>query len=137
MTSTCPNSAEVMDGLTLNIQSFHPPLTIQKLLLHSLCPLHPQHLVDDPRVQSALEFDKNDIKVETLFNVSALETRLIASHRPNRGLVNSVFWRLRNGFCPLDEREWDFEKDGLMNNYPADVMDLGVIQNFFGTRSWQ
>lgn len=97
-------------------------------LTASPLPRPPSHLLDDSRIKLALNAYQNHIKVETPFNVPELE-RLLVNH-PNQALVESVLWGLQNGFWPLDEGEWDFEKDGRMENYPADEEDLEAIRAF-------
>ncbi|CAL1707907.1 unnamed protein product [Somion occarium] len=91
-------------------------------------PMPPERLINNPEIHTALDFYANDIKVETPFNLPVLE-RYLENH-PNRPLVDSVLWGLRYGFWPLDEGDWNFDEDGIMDNYPADETDMDVIKQF-------
>lgn len=91
-------------------------------------PSPPQHLLDNPFIQIALDFYETDLKVDTPFNIDKFAS-LLDTH-PNRPFVDSVIFGLRYGFWPLDDGEWDLGKDGEMKNYPAEEEDLEAIRAF-------
>jgi hypothetical protein len=88
----------------------------------------PCHLVDDPKIQAALQAYKEHIRVETPFKVDKLESMLL-SH-PNRPFVESVMKGLREGFWPLDGGEWKFEREEVLENYATEEKDLEAIRKF-------
>lgn len=85
-------------------------------------------MVSNPSIELALDFYPSDLKVDTPFNIDKFAS-LLADH-PNRPFVESVISGLRHGFWPLDDGEWDLDKDGEMENYPAEEEDLAAIREF-------
>lgn len=90
-------------------------------------PSPPAHLLNNPSIQLALDRYRSTLKVETPFDITKFAS-LLDDH-PNRPFVESVISGLRYGFWPLDDGEWDMEKDGEMKNYPAEE-DLAAIREF-------
>ena len=91
-------------------------------------PRPPRHLLEDPGIRAALRRYRDDVKVETPFNVGRLRS-LLAGH-PNQPFVESVLWGLENGFWPLDEGDWDLGPDPFPGNYPMEDPDLGAVRAF-------
>ncbi|KAF8225393.1 hypothetical protein L208DRAFT_1306433, partial [Tricholoma matsutake] len=91
-------------------------------------PSPPQHLLDDPAIQTSLQSLGDYIKVETPFNVDKLEL-LLVSH-PNRPFVQSVMKGLQEGFWPFDEGEWKIELEEVTPNYVSDPEDAEAIHAF-------
>ena len=59
-------------------------------------PRPPRHLLEEPGIRAALHRYRDDVKVETPFNVGRLRS-LLAGH-PNQPFVDSILWGLENGF---------------------------------------
>lgn len=91
-------------------------------------PSPPDSLLNDPEIQSTLEYLNPYIKVETPFNVDHFEN-LLADH-PNQPFVKSVMKGLREGFWPFDEGEWDLHSKDFRQNYSAEDQDLAAIRAF-------
>jgi hypothetical protein len=64
-------------------------------------PTVPDHLLNDPIVQSALRMYKDYVKVSTPFDIDRFASML--STHPNRAFVHSVIHGLRHGFWPFAE----------------------------------
>jgi hypothetical protein len=62
-------------------------------------PSPPQHIIDDPLIQAALDVNRDSIKVETPFDIDCL-VHILAVHL-NQPLIQSVLKGFREGFWPL------------------------------------
>jgi len=91
-------------------------------------PRPPEHLLNDPVLQAALEACKDHIEVKTPFDVDKLEAML--HDHPNQPLVQSVLIGLREGFWPFDEGEWKIELEEVIGNYSTEEPDLDAIRAF-------
>ena len=91
-------------------------------------PTPPQHLLDDPKIQEALQSLGDAIKVETPFDVDKFELLLI--DHPNQPFVKSVMKGLREGFWPFDEGEWKVEREEVIPSYDCDPDDAEAIRAF-------
>jgi hypothetical protein len=91
-------------------------------------PSPPQHLLNDPIIQAALDANKDFIKVETPFDVDKLENFLLDHPAPL--FVRSVMNGLRYGFWPCDDGEWKIELEEVIGNYSTEEPDLEAIRAF-------
>jgi hypothetical protein len=91
-------------------------------------PSPPESLLNDPEIQSTLNYLDQYIKVETPFNVDRFENLLI--DHPNQPFVKSVMKGLREGFWPFDEGEWDLYSKDYRQNYSDEDRDLAAIRAF-------
>ena len=92
-------------------------------------PLPPQHLLENPVYRAMLEALKDNIHVETPFNVDRFE-KLLWDH-PNQPFVQSVMRSLREGFWPFDEGEnWLLDGDDPLENYASKEADLEATRVF-------
>ncbi|KAJ3803528.1 hypothetical protein F5876DRAFT_10745, partial [Lentinula aff. lateritia] len=89
-------------------------------------PSPPEHLLNNPQIQSTLKAMAPYIKVETPFNVDRLEN-LLASH-PNQPFVASVMHSLREGFWPFYEAEWEVESKQKLDNYVSEPQDFAALR---------
>ncbi|PBK90460.1 hypothetical protein ARMGADRAFT_934101, partial [Armillaria gallica] len=88
----------------------------------------PEHLLNDPELQSTISALKDYIHVDTPFNVDRLE-RILSCH-PNKHFVKSVISGLHDGFWPLDLGEWEESSRDKSENYASDPVDLAEIRAF-------
>ena len=91
-------------------------------------PSPPEHLLQDPIINSTLSSLGDAIKVETPFNVDRLEALLV--DHPNQPFVQSVMKGLREGFWPFDEGKWQLELEEVIRNYTSEEPDLEAIWVF-------
>jgi hypothetical protein len=94
-------------------------------------PTVPDHLLNDPIVQSALRMYKDYVKVSTPFDIDRFASML--STHPNRAFVHSVIHGLRHGFWPFAEGEWTSDDDDRAKHYysePQLPADIEAIRNF-------
>lgn len=94
-------------------------------------PRPPSHLVNDPKIQAALDTYKNHIQVDTPFDIGKLESML--HDHPNQPFVQSVLLGLREGFWPLDDGDWKIESEEIIGNYATEEPDLLAIRAFCDT----
>lgn len=91
-------------------------------------PSPPEHLLNDPQLQSTLAALEKYIHVDTPFNIDHLET--VLSLHPNKPFVDSVIKGLRDGFWPLDIGEWEDSCKDKSENYITDPADLAELRTF-------
>ncbi|KAF8830068.1 hypothetical protein HHX47_DHR2000566 [Lentinula edodes] len=102
------------------------PPSIQSTYTAPPLPSPPEHLLNNPQIQSTLKAMAPYIKVETPFNVDRLEN-LLASH-PNQPFVASVMRSLREGFWPFYEAEWEVESKQKLDNYVSEPQDFAALR---------
>ncbi|KAF8799123.1 hypothetical protein BYT27DRAFT_7318460, partial [Phlegmacium glaucopus] len=87
----------------------------------------PEHLLNNPDIQSTLSKLNDYVKVKTPFNVDKLE--LFLTDHPNPSFVKSVMRSLREGFWPFNEGDWEDTSEDL-SNYSSQDIDLDAIRAF-------
>ncbi|KAF6745782.1 hypothetical protein DFP72DRAFT_763733, partial [Ephemerocybe angulata] len=91
-------------------------------------PSPPSSLLDNPAYAATIAQLGDAIKVDTPFNVDALES-LLTDH-PNQPFVKSVMRGLREGFWPFDEGEWEALEKDFEGNHAKEEEDLDAIRAF-------
>jgi hypothetical protein len=91
-------------------------------------PAPPQHLLDDPKIQEAIDFLGDAIKVERPFDIDKFD--LLLTDHPNQPFVKSVMKGLCKGFWPFDEGEWKVKLKEVIPSYDCDPEDAEAIWAF-------